>query len=125
MTRETLLGSLVVDVTREDVLRGWKEILVCTRDRQKHLVRVNALPERLKMPVLLRYLASEDAVDVLRPCLAKEFASDEFLNNLPVVCLARLQNTALALCLGPEHFKAMAEKALAGVTCSKGAEPCP
>lgn len=79
-----MIQATIPAVTEDDVLQGWKEITVETRDGSELKVRVNALPWRASI-IASQYAMTDPAlatVQVMEHCLSKECAKDEFLNRI-------------------------------------------
>src|SRR5262245_22818507 len=101
------LGSAFAAMpTREDFERGFVDATVEVSG-EKLIVRLSTLAPDMAKKVLLRYLATENPRDLIRPIVAPEFAKDDFLDALSSDDLRTLGNKAATLLAGPDYMKSL------------------
>ena len=105
--RSAVNAALDAVVSAEDMQAGFKDVKVLTMAGQEHTVRVGRLAANLGLKILRKYASSEDPRDLIRPFLAKEFATDAFLDRLTPGSLAQLSNVVVGLAVGPETLRKM------------------
>jgi hypothetical protein len=105
---EVALADL--SLTEADVQYGFKEVKVELQDGSKRTVRLSAIAPSLREALLRRYNTTQDARVLIRPMLAREIASDAFLDSLRPWSLAKVANAAVGILLGPQALRQLAER---------------
>jgi hypothetical protein len=106
-----------LNLSEEDFKRGVKDVPIRTIAGAEVIVRLTMISRHLIEPVLRRYMATEDGRTLVRPMLAPEFARDDFLDTIPPCEVAKLANTAIGLCFGPNGLEHLVNQ---GISRSSG-----
>lgn len=89
-------------VSHEDINNGFREALVRDSTGRDHLVRITSINADLAREVVMRYIATGNPHDMIRPFVSVEQGTDTFLNALTPASLILLANISLGLVIGPE-----------------------
>jgi hypothetical protein len=85
-----------------DHVNGFKVVEARDKAGATHKIRVEIVMPELRVKILMRYATTEDARDLVRCFVPKEFGSDAFLDSLQPGSLAELANVTVGLLLGPK-----------------------